>query len=169
MAKKKEYSFADEAKRIMKRFPRRETDPIEKRDYEEAMTRLQQEQELARQELGLGEPQQMAGGGKMKYQTGGPYGTRIPSEFAVKSAIALGPALRGQNLKMPLADLTSIEPGMTDVTVTAPNLRRESMLENKYNQPVYNPGGYQQPKDPNAPVLDSLSNQGMMYGTNTRP
>src|SRR6056297_1606816 len=67
MAKKKEYSFADEAKRIMKRFPRRETDSIEKRDYEEAMTRLQQEQELARQELGLGEPQQMAGGGKMKY------------------------------------------------------------------------------------------------------
>jgi len=73
MAKKKEYSFADEAKRIMKRFPRRETDPIEKRDYEEAMTRLQQEQELARQELGLGEPQQMAGGGKMKYQNGGDY------------------------------------------------------------------------------------------------
>ena len=71
MAKKKEYSFADEAKRIMKRFPRRETDPIEKRDYEEAMTRLQQEQEIARQEMGLGEPQQMAGGGKMKYPDGG--------------------------------------------------------------------------------------------------
>src|SRR6056297_2295155 len=82
MAKKKEYSFADEAKRIMKRFPRRETDSIEKRDYEEAMTRLQQEQELARQEMGLGEPQQMAGGGKMKYQTGGGV---YPDEGTIKS------------------------------------------------------------------------------------
>ena len=76
MAKKKEYTFADAAKQVMKRFPRRETDPIEKRDYEQAMQELQQEQEMVRQQMGLTQPQEgmsqeFKGGGKMKYQTGG--------------------------------------------------------------------------------------------------
>lgn len=74
---KKEYSFADEAQKIMKRFPRKETDPIEKRDYEDAMNRLMAEQEAVRESMGLTQPQegmpqeQFKCGGKMKYQTGG--------------------------------------------------------------------------------------------------
>lgn len=77
MAKKKEYTFADAAKQVMKRFPRRETDPIEKRDYEQAMQELQQEQEMVRQQMGLIQPQegmpqeQFKCGGKMKYPDGG--------------------------------------------------------------------------------------------------
>lgn len=66
--KKKQYSFADEAKRLQKLYSRRETDPIEKADYEQAMRSLVEEQEAVRTEMGMGEPQQ-------QYQYGGEYPT----------------------------------------------------------------------------------------------
>lgn len=70
---KKEYTFADEAKAIMRRFPRRETDPIEKQDYEQAMQQLVQMQEQVRNEMGLNNQQQeYKCGGNMKYANGGP-------------------------------------------------------------------------------------------------
>lgn len=134
MAKKKQYTFADEAKALQKKFPRRETDPIEKEDYKRSMMKLMQEQEIARQEMGLTEPQgEFKSGGKMKY----PYGSILPSEFATRSAVALGPALRGQNLQMPLADLTGIEPGVTEVTVPGD---RNAAVRRKYSQTGYTPG-----------------------------
>lgn len=67
MKKDKIYSFSDEAKAIMRRFPRRETDPIEKQDYEQAMQQLVQMQEQVRSEMGLNNQQQeYKCGGKMK-------------------------------------------------------------------------------------------------------
>jgi hypothetical protein len=67
MKKDKIYSFSDEAKAIMRRFPRRETDTIEKQDYEQAMQQLVQMQEQVRNEMGLNNQQQeYKCGGKMK-------------------------------------------------------------------------------------------------------
>lgn len=63
--KKKEYTFADEAKTIQKRFPRRETDQIEKRDYKDAMQRLMQEQEQVRTEQGMNNTEQFGPGGTL--------------------------------------------------------------------------------------------------------
>lgn len=81
---KKEYTFADQAKAIAKMYPRRETDSIELRDYKQAMNDLMAEQESAREAMGLTQQQEpsmqglsnsmAAYGGKMKYQTGGPFG-----------------------------------------------------------------------------------------------
>lgn len=71
MKKDKIYSFSDEAKAIMKRFPRRETDSIEKQDYEQAMQQLVQMQEQVRSEMGLNNQQQeYKCGGNMKYADG---------------------------------------------------------------------------------------------------
>jgi hypothetical protein len=85
MAKKKEYSFADEAKAVQKRFSRRETDPIEKRDYEDAMNRLMQEQEKVRTQLGLNQDQQGQSQipiqqGQQQFQYGG--NTEDPSIYS---------------------------------------------------------------------------------------
>lgn len=54
MSKKKQYTFANAAKDLQKKFPRREFDSLEAQDYKEAMKQLMAEQEAYKAENGLG-------------------------------------------------------------------------------------------------------------------
>jgi len=65
----KEFTFADQAKKIQKKYPRRKTDPIEKRDYMQEMENLAAEQEEARNSMGLNENENTE---QQEFALGGP-------------------------------------------------------------------------------------------------
>jgi hypothetical protein len=67
--KKQNKSFADRARLLEKKYTKLSFDPIEQKEFEEEMTKLQQEQEAVRQMMGLNQQeqpmQQFAEGGKL--------------------------------------------------------------------------------------------------------
>jgi hypothetical protein len=116
MAKKKQYTYADEAKAIGKRFPRREFDTIEMRDYKQAMNQLMESQEEIRESLGMDNPDAMACGGKMKYEKGGNYMKRIensPDQTILDSY-------------QPFADSSSLDPMKTLSPIDQARMELES-------------------------------------------
>ena len=123
MAKKKQYSFADEAKQIAKRFPRRENDPIELRDYKLAMNQLMQEQEAARNEMGLDNPDVMACGGKMKYEIGGPmshlFGESVRSRKVLEDSGVDPSTIYFANNGQPSDRTNMFSPSLTDKILRA--------------------------------------------------
>lgn len=75
--KKNKLTFSQRARLIEKKYPKAGWDPIEKRDMEGELNALMEEQEQVRTSMGLTDQEQMAGGGKMKYQAG----SFIPTDY----------------------------------------------------------------------------------------
>jgi len=143
--KKKEYTFADEAKRVQRLFPRRESDPIEKRDYKEAMQRLMQEQEQVRTEQGMNNTNE--------YATGGPYSSVSDSLYNAygfqpvynpTTGMIADAIIQMQNRNKP--NLNTVN-SIGEVTVTG-----------QKPTPIGVP-----------PTTDTLTDRGMLYGNVSRP
>ena len=70
---KNKKTFADLARALKNKYSRSSFDPIEAEELEEEMTKLQIRQEQFRAAMGMGNPQEMGCGGKMKYDNGGSF------------------------------------------------------------------------------------------------
>ena len=96
---KNKNTFAARAKALQNKYSRASFDPIEAQELESEMEKLMLEQETFRQKMGMGNPQEMKCGGKMKYDTGGemPFYLRAYSEPSKFSPSGLNDILNFDN------------------------------------------------------------------------
>lgn len=105
--KKKEYSFADEAKRLEKKYKRAKYDPIEKEELTAELRKLREEQESFRADAGIGEEDESMEFAEGGIKTTGYTGVLPNQYFNNLGSIAGAPSLGMDLSKVGLSGATS--------------------------------------------------------------